>query len=42
MEVNVSRSPITDSEDKALEIRLNAMSHIMYKVGKVLMFLFRL
>ena len=34
MEVNVSISPSTDSEAQSMEIRLNAMSHIMYKIGK--------
>ena len=31
----MSISQSTDSEDKTLDIRLNAMSHIMYKIGKI-------
>ena len=30
----MSISPSMDPEDRAMDIRLNAMSHIMYKIGK--------
>ena len=40
MEVNVNISPSTNSEDQTMEIRLNAMSHIVYKIGKIQIFYF--
>ena len=42
MEVNTSISPTMGPKDQAMEIRLNAMSHIMYKIGKTFSLVFRL